>query len=254
MPPEPGPTGIATCRVLGTPLAATDYAGAVAQAKDWAAEGGVRAIAATATHPITAARRDPEFREVLRRQDLVLPDGMPLIWVMNRRLPRRLEDRVYGPTFMLRLLEATQEPKWAHFFLGGTEEMLAGMQRNFRERFPRLRVVGAYSPPFGGWEAAEDARMMRMIRDSGANFVWIGLGSPKQERWVARWKDELPPAVYLCVGAAFAFHAGLLKQAPAWMQKRGLEWLFRLLSEPRRLWKRYVVSNTLFLWYLLWDR
>ena len=93
-----------------------------------------------------------------------------------------------------------------------------------------------------------------MIRDSGANVVWVGLGSPKQERWVARMKSRLTPAVYISVGAAFAFHAGMLKQAPAWMQKRGLEWLFRLVSEPRRLWKRYLVGNTLFLWYLLLDR
>lgn len=240
--------------MLGVPLAATDYAGAVACARAWAAEGGVHAIAATATHPITAARRDPAFRETLASQDLILPDGMPLIWVMNRRLPHRLSDRVYGPTFMLRLLTATQGEPWSHFFLGGTNEMLAGLEKNLRQKFSSLRIAGTYSPPFVGWDAGEDARILEMIRASGANFVWIGLGSPKQERWVARLKAQLPPAVYIAVGAAFAFHAGLLKQAPMWMQRRGLEWLFRLLAEPRRLWKRYLVSNALFLWYLLWDR
>jgi N-acetylglucosaminyldiphosphoundecaprenol N-acetyl-beta-D-mannosaminyltransferase len=243
-----------TCQVLGVPLAATDYEGAVERARQWAKQPAVHAIAATATHPITAARRDPAFRATLAQQDMILPDGMPLVWVMNRRLEKRLSDRVYGPTFMLRLIEATQGEEWAHFFLGGTEGMLAALEKNLRAKFPSVRIAGTYSPPFTGWDAAEDARIVAMIRTSGANFVWVGLGSPKQERWVARLKNELPPAVYISVGAAFAFHAGLLQQAPAWMQKRGLEWLFRLLSEPRRLWKRYLVGNALFLWYLWLDR
>jgi N-acetylglucosaminyldiphosphoundecaprenol N-acetyl-beta-D-mannosaminyltransferase len=249
---EPAP--LPTCAVLGVPLAATDYPGAVAQAKAWAAQGGVHTIAATATHPIAAARRDPDFRKVLASLDLILPDGMPLIWVMNRRLAQPLADRVYGPTFMLRLLEATAGEAWSHFFLGGSEKMLAALDSRLRERFPSLRVAGTYSPPFKAWDEAEDERMLELIRASGANCIWIGLGSPKQERWLARMKPKLPPAVYIAVGAAFAFHAGLLSQAPAWMQKRGLEWLFRLASEPRRLWKRYLVSNSLFLWYLLFDR
>lgn len=245
---------VPTCAVLGVPLAATDYTGAVTQAKAWVAEGGVHTIAATATHPIAAARRDPDFRAVLGSLDLILPDGMPLIWVMNRRLPHPLMDRVYGPTFMLRLLGATVGESWSHYFIGGTEEMLAALSQRLRERFPALRIAGTYSPPFGPWGQAEDEHMLDLIRSSGANIVWIGLGSPKQERWLARLKAKLPPAVYVAVGAAFAFHAGLLSQAPAWMQKRGLEWLYRLLSEPRRLWKRYLVSNSLFLWYLLFDR
>ena len=151
---------ILTCRVLGVPLAATDYAGAVACAKRWAAQGGVHAIAATATHPMTAARRDPAFRDALASQDLILPDGMPLIWVMNRRLAAPLTDRVYGPTFMLRLLAATEGEPWSHFFLGGTEEMLTGLQARLTEKFPGLRIAGVYSPPFTGWDEAEDARMV----------------------------------------------------------------------------------------------
>ena len=142
--------------------------------------------------------------EALLRQDLILPDGMPLVWVMNRRLAQPLGDRVYGPTFMLRLLEATQG-KPSHFFLGGTETMLAALQSRLREKFPHLRIAGVYSPPFTGWDAAEDARMCELIRTSGAAYVWIGLGTPKQERWVAKMKSQLPPAVYLTVGAAFAF-------------------------------------------------
>ena len=138
---------IPTCRVLGVPLAATDYAGAVECARAWARAGGVHAIAATATHPITAARCDPAFRETLAAQDLILPDGMPLIWVMNRRMPRRLHDRVYGPTFMLRLLEATQGEPWPHFFLGGTDEMLAALRsraaRALSDAADRRRVLAA---------------------------------------------------------------------------------------------------------------
>ena len=178
---------------------------------------------------------------------------MPLVWVMNRRLAEPLRDRVYGPTFMLRCLEATQGEPWSHLFIGGTEPMLDALRTRLTARFPALRIAGAYSPPFGEWNAETHERILEIIRASPAQFVWIGLGCPKQELWLARHRDRLPPRVYGAVGAAFAFHAGLVRQAPPWMQRAGLEWLFRLLAEPRRLWQRYLVFNSLFVWYLLRD-
>lgn len=242
-----------TCPVLGSPLAALDYAGAVALTRAWAAERTqARAVAAANTHVVTLARHERGFREVLEKFDVLLPDGMPLIWCMNHRCGAKMRDRVYGPTFMLRCLEATQG-EFSHFLLGGSDALLGLLQKTLREKFPRLEIAGAYSPPFGAWLADEDARIMEKIASSRAAFVWIGLGCPKQEIWIARHKSALPPAVYSGVGAAFAFHAGRVKQAPAWMQNAGLEWLFRLLAEPRRLWKRYVVFNTLFLFYLAKD-
>ena len=240
-----------TCRVLGTPLAVTDYAGAVAQVKEWAAAGDVaRIIAAPNVHNVTLARHDPDYRPVLQSFDLILPDGMPLVWVINRRVSEPMRDRVYGPTFMLRCLEATQGEPWRHVFIGGTPEILASLEKQVTERFPGLSLAPSYSPPFGDWGAEEDERILQHIRDAKAQFVWIGLGCPKQERLLVRLKPKLPPGCYAAVGAAFAFHAGRVSQAPKWMQDRGLEWVYRLVAEPRRLWKRYLVYNTLFLAYL----
>lgn len=242
---------MATQTILGSPLAVTDYVGAVAQAKAWAIEASQpRLIACANTHVVALARHEPTFRQTLERFDLLLPDGMPLVWAMNRHLAQPLSDRVYGPTFMLRCLEATQGEGFSHFLLGGTEELLASLSTKLSSQFPELRIAGTYAPPFGEWSAEEDARMLARIAESKANFVWIGLGCPKQENWLARLRPQLPPAVYGAVGAAFAFHAGRVKQAPAWMQDHGLEWLFRIVTEPRRLWRRYFVFNSLFLYYL----
>lgn len=243
-----------SCSVIGTPLAVTDYAGAIAQAQTWALEKAApRCIAAANTHVVTLARRDPVFREALRKFDLILPDGMPLVWVMNRRLAEPLRDRVYGPTFMLRCLEATEGTPLRHLLVGGTDELLGHLREKLLAQFPKLQLAESYAPPFGKWSEEEDARILEHIRASGADFVWIGLGCPKQELWLARYKRQLPPAVYSAVGAAFAFHAGRVRQAPAWMQDRGLEWLFRLCAEPQRLWRRYFVYNSFFLMYLVAD-
>ncbi|MHA3771392.1 WecB/TagA/CpsF family glycosyltransferase [Verrucomicrobiota bacterium sgz303538] len=243
-----------SCSVIGTPLAVTDYAGAVAQAQAWAKENtAARCIAAANVHLTTLARHDSDFRKALAEFDLILPDGMPLIWVMNRSLPEPLKDRVYGPTFMLRCMEATQGAPWKHLLIGGTDELLGTLREKLVARFPGLQLAESYAPPFGTWSKEQDERIIEHIRVSGAQFTWIGLGCPKQELWLARHKAQLPPAVYSAVGAAFAFHAGRVKQAPAWMQDRGLEWLFRLCTEPRRLWRRYFVYNSLFLTYLMRD-
>jgi N-acetylglucosaminyldiphosphoundecaprenol N-acetyl-beta-D-mannosaminyltransferase len=239
---------IPTVTVLDVPVAATDYGGAVAQVLAWARSGaGPKAVSAANSHGLTLSKHDPAFRQAFANFDLILPDGMPLVWVMNWRLREPLRDRVYGPTFMLRCVEAAHGPEWSHFFLGGSEELLAALRENLLGRFPALRC-SLYSPPFGAWPADEDERIVARIRESGAQFVWIGLGCPKQELWLGRNKHRLPPAVYSAVGAAFAFHAGRLRQAPRWMQSAGLEWFFRVLTEPRRLWRRYLVHISLFIY------
>ncbi len=244
-----------TASVLGTPLAVTDYSGAVAQAVDWARRADQpRAVAAANTHLVTLARSETAFGGAMEKFDLILPDGMPLVWVMNRTLREPLRDRVYGPTFMLRCLEATQGEPWSHLFIGGSEELLAALREKLLARFPDLRIAGTYSPPFGTWPEEENDRIVSHIRESGAQFVWIGLGCPKQEYWLAAQKHRLPPGIYSAVGAAFAFHAGRVRQAPPWMQRMGMEWLFRLLAEPRRLWRRYMVFNSLFIYYLIRDK
>ena len=238
-----------TCPVLGIPLAITDYAGAAALTRSWALNAGkaVFAVAAANTHVVALGRHEAEFRAALARFELIVPDGMPLVWSMNRR-GAALRNRVYGPTLMLHVLE---QPGLRHFLLGGSEELLQKLTGKLTERFAGLDIAGTYSPPFGAWPEGENERIFQRIAESGANCIWVGLGCPKQERWIAEHKAQLPPGVYFAIGAAFAFHAGLVRQAPAWIQRVGMEWLFRLLAEPRRLWKRYVTYNSLFLWYSL---
>lgn len=242
---------VVTCPVLGVPLAVTDYAGAVAVTRSWieADPGTVRAVAAANTHVVALSRSDRQFAQALAGFDLIVPDGMPLVWAMNRR-GAGMTERVYGPTLML---HAMAQPGIRHFLLGGSEELLERLDVRLRERFPGVLLAGQYSPPFGQWPEGENERIFQKIAASGAQYIWVGLGCPKQEQWIARHKAQLPPGIYFGIGAAFAFHAGLVSQAPAWMQKRGLEWLYRFAAEPRRLWKRYVVYNTLFVWYLLID-
>ena len=236
-----------TCPVLGIPLAITTYADAVERTRCWAESGGVWAVGAAATHFVTLSKHHAEFREALRDFDMITPDGMPLVWVMNAK-GAGMSDRVYGPTLML---HALQQPGIPHFLMGGSEAMLEKLQIKLKERFPGIQIVGAHSPPFGNWPADEDDRIIAKIAASGAKYIWVGLGCPKQELWIARNKKKLPPGVYFAIGAAFPFHSGMVKQAPAWMQKRGLEWLFRLVNEPRRLWKRYLVYNSLFIYHVL---
>lgn len=241
--------------VIGLPTAVTTYGKAI----DWikaAALLGDRAYAVEAanTHVAALSRHDRGFGEVMSRFDLICPDGMPLVWSVNRKLDKgqKLTDRVYGPTLMLKTIEATQgKPEFKHFFFGGKPITLDKLQERFATDSPDTEIVGVYSPPFGEWPEDEFQRICHKIRASGANLVWVGLGCPKQEHWIAQHKDRLPPAVYFGIGAAFAFHAGEVRQAPALMQRYGIEWLYRLCREPGRLWKRYLKYNSLFIYYYL---
>ncbi|KAB2638332.1 MAG: WecB/TagA/CpsF family glycosyltransferase [Verrucomicrobia bacterium] len=241
--------------VIGLPIAATDYAGAVGWVLERALAGeGVYAVEAANTHVAALARSNREFGQAMARFDLICPDGMPLVWAVNSRLPRggRLKDRVYGPTLMLETLKASSGVgELRHFLLGGKATTLAKLSDEFMGRFPGAVIAGTYAPPFGEWPADEFPRICDKIRESGSNLIWVGLGCPRQEYWIAAHKDRLPPGVYFGIGAAFAFHAGELRQAPAAIQRLGLEWLYRLCMEPRRLLRRYVVFNSLFLFHIL---
>lgn len=244
-----------TIRVLGFPIAATSYREAYLTFREWA-DAGERPwlVEAANTHVVAMARHRPDFGATMEAFDCCLPDGMPLVWTLNRRLgpSSRLTDRVYGPTLMLKAFEwSGQDGGASHFLLGGSSETLEKLVSRMRGRYPNAKIAGRHSPPFGSWGDDEDARICEMIRDSGADFVWVGLGCPKQEHWLSRMRGALPPAVYFGIGAAFAFHAGDVRQAPRWMQRLGLEWFFRLVCEPRRLFRRYFVYNSLFIFYSL---
>ena len=233
-----------TYELLGTPLLATTYERLIARCHELARSGRTGAVDFTNTHIVTARRADPAFREATSRIDHFIPDGMPLIWCLNRR-GAGLDDRVYGPTFMRRCLEASPEP-WTHYLLGGSPACVAAL----RARFGSRHIVGARD---GYFPAADEPAIIEEINQLSPDFIWIGLGTPKQQEWIHRYKSELHRGVLLAVGFAFDVNAGLKKDAPAGMQRLGLTWLFRLLSEPRRLFARYLRYNSLFLYYLAKD-
>ncbi len=247
-----------TVPVIGLPVAVTTYEKAIQWIKAAAVRGDrAYAVEAANTHVAALARHDKSFEDVMTKFDLITPDGMPLVWSVNRQVDQetRLKDRVYGPTLMLKCIEESQnDSSVKHFFFGGSQSTLEKLAHRFSYEYPDADIVGSYSPPFGDWPADEFDRICGHIRDARANVVWVGLGCPKQEKWIADHKDRLPPAVYLGIGAAFAFHAGEVKQAPDWIQRSGIEWFYRLFREPRRLFRRYLTYNSLFLWYSFWDK
>lgn len=211
-------------------------------------------VAAADVHVVTLGVHDRNYGTVLKQMDIICPDGMPIVWKLNRGIgaSEMLAERVSGPDLMEAMVRAnSQYPGMRHFLLGGNEKTLQALSTALKAKYPDFQLAGMHSPPFREWTEEDLEKMRSAIISSGANVVWVGLGCPKQERWMAEQKELLSPAVYVGVGAAFAFHAGMVKRAPLWMQKHGLEWLYRIYREPCRLFKRYVKHNCLFLWYLL---
>ncbi|MGC8876983.1 WecB/TagA/CpsF family glycosyltransferase [Thermus sp.] len=223
----------------------TSYEKATEKVLAWAAVGESRYVCVANVHMVMEAHDDPNFRALVNAADLVTPDGMPLVWML-RKLGHPYQERVYGPELTLRVCAEAARRGVPVGFYGGHPEALEALVRNLRARFPGLRVVYAYSPPFRPLTPEEDERVTEEINASGARILFVGLGCPKQERWMAEHKGKVR-AVMLGVGAAFDLHAGQVRQAPVWMQKAGLEWLFRLGQEPRRLWRRYLKHNPRFL-------
>lgn len=214
-------------------------------------------VAAADAHVVTLGVHDRDYGAVLKRMDVICPDGMPVVWKLNQGLPsgERAAERVSGPDLMEALVRGNEQyPELRHFLLGGDEGTLEALSAALGAKYPAFQLAGVYAPPFRPWTEEDLENMREAVASSGANVVWVGLGCPKQERWMAEQKELLPPAVYVGVGAAFAFHAGTVKRAPAWMQRNGLEWLYRIYREPGRLLKRYVKHNSLFIWYVLTGR
>jgi N-acetylglucosaminyldiphosphoundecaprenol N-acetyl-beta-D-mannosaminyltransferase len=239
------PVALPTAAVVGTDLAATDYAQVMAWMDDTIARGGRACLTAAAVNLVMSAREDPEVRAAVDRA-LAVPDGQPLVWAL-RALGHAGATRVYGPDLMAKYCERSAATGVRMYLYGGRNEgALVQLTLELRRRYPGLRIVGGYSPPFRPLSAAEERRVVEDINRSGADVVWVGIGQPKQERWMAEMRDRLHAPVLVGVGAAFDFHAGLVRQAPSWLQRLGLEWLFRLSQEPRRLWRRYLRYNPLF--------
>lgn len=227
--------------LLGTPLTLATYESLAAFLEKRSALPGVVAVDFSNTHIVTMRRRDAAFRELTGAMDFFVPDGMPLIWCLNAK-GAGLEDRVYGPTFMRECLKKSPS-HLRHYFLGGNQECLDALLANLKASNPDLTVAGARN---GYFRAVEEPAIAEAIRASHADLIWIGLGTPKQQEWIARWKSSFDQGILLAVGFAFDVNAGTKRDAPLWMQRLGMTWVFRLLSEPGRLWKRYLVRNTQF--------
>jgi N-acetylglucosaminyldiphosphoundecaprenol N-acetyl-beta-D-mannosaminyltransferase len=233
-----------TLDLLGTPLLVTTYDELIAYCHELARRERSYAIDLTNTHIVTLRRQDAHFREITSRFDHFVPDSMPLVWCLNAR-GAGMKDRVYGPTFMRRCLEASPAP-WTHYLLGGSAECIAALRR----RFAHLEIVGARD---GYFSPNDEPAILAEINRLSPDFIWIGLGTPKQQDWIHGEKTAIQRGVLLAVGFAFDVNAGLKKDAPAWMQRAGLTWAFRLFSEPQRLATRYLRYNSLFLYYLAKD-
>lgn len=236
--------------VLGVGVSAITMADALALIDQWIATGAQRYVCVTGVHGVMECQGDPTLRDIHNRAGLVTPDGMPLVWLSWLRGYRHVE-RVYGPDLMLACCHASISKGYRHFLYGGGAGIPERLAARLQERFPGLTIAGTWSPPFRELTVAEEQAVIDRITAANPDIVWVGLSTPRQERWMARYAGRLPAPVLIGVGAAFDFHAGLKKQAPRWMQVSSLEWLFRLATEPRRLWRRYLINNPWFIWCLL---
>jgi N-acetylglucosaminyldiphosphoundecaprenol N-acetyl-beta-D-mannosaminyltransferase len=235
-----------TREVLGVPISMVTYEDTMA-VMDGLVDGGGRGyVCAAPVHALMVAQDDPEMLEALRASTLVVPDGMPIVWASNL-LGEQLADRVYGPELMLRYSDRCAERGHRVWLYGGRDQgTLVELALSMRKRHAGIKIVGGYSPPFRPLTADEEDAIAEQINQARPDVLWVGIGVPKQEKWMARMRERLEVPVMCGVGAAFDFHAGRVSMAPSWMQERGLEWIYRIGQEPRRLLPRYLSTNPRF--------
>lgn len=242
--------------VLGQRLDATDYADATARIVDWANRRESRYVCLSNVHMVMEGWDAPNFRQIINAADLITTDGVPLVWCL-RALGVRSAVRVYGPDLSLHVCAAAAQQQLPIGLYGGTVQSLEEFAAFLQSRFPAIKIACSIAPPFRSLTESEDVSYTKQLAESGARILLVGIGCPKQEVWMSKHRGRLNMPM-LGVGAAFDFHAGRVKQAPAWLQRIGLEWLFRLLMEPRRLWRRYAWHNPRFVLFfigqLLWGR
>lgn len=231
--------------VMGANIDAIGWDDAVRTVVDWAAARASRYICICNVHSVVTTTQDADYKRVVNEADMATPDGAPIAWAL-RRLGHPGQQRINGPDLMWRYLAEAERLGQKVYFYGSTDDTLAKLKAAMLRQYPRLQLAGLYSPPFRALSPAEDEAEVQAINDSGAGVVFVGLGCPKQEKWMAAHRGRVN-AVMIGVGAAFDYHAGTISRAPLWMQQNGLEWLHRLCSEPRRLWRRYLETNSLFI-------
>ena len=230
--------------IVGLRVHATSYVQTTQRVLAWARQGASKYVCVANVHMAMEAHDDPRLQRMLNEADLVTPDGMPLVWAL-KMLGVKHATRVYGPDLTLHLCRAAAEHNIPIGLYGGTPQRLGAFVAFLESQYPGIRIVCRIAPPFRALTPEEDEAYTRQIVASGARILFVGIGCPKQERWMAEHRERIP-AVLLGVGAAFDFHAGSIRQAPGWMQRMGLEWFFRLMMEPKRLWRRYARHNPRF--------
>jgi N-acetylglucosaminyldiphosphoundecaprenol N-acetyl-beta-D-mannosaminyltransferase len=235
-----------TVEVVGVPLSVIDYEHTLRWIDAMVAERQRGYVCVCNVHTVMASREDPELRAALATSSINVPDGQPLVWAMNA-LGQTLRDRVYGPELMARACARAAATGQRFYLYGGRDQVaLVQLELSLHRRFPGINIVGTYAPPFRTLTVPERTAVAEDINASEADVVWVGIGVPRQEKWMAALRPHLEAPVLVGVGAAFDFLAGLVPQAPPWLQKAGLEWSFRLAQEPRRLWRRYLRYNPRF--------
>jgi N-acetylglucosaminyldiphosphoundecaprenol N-acetyl-beta-D-mannosaminyltransferase len=230
--------------VLGTYISHITWDDAIQKIQEWGQRHESRYVCICNVHSVVTAAQNPDFNRVINSADMATPDGAPVAWAL-RHSGFKTQERINGPDLMWRYLKKAEELDQQVFFYGSNEDTLSKLIASISSEFPRLRIAGAYSPPFRSLTQEEDEAEINLIKQSGAHVVFVGLGCPKQERWMAAHCGRIN-AVMIGVGAAFDYHAGTIKRAPLSWQRHGFEWLYRLISEPRRLFMRYLITNTLF--------
>jgi len=236
--------------ILGVRVSAISLADAVETILEWIARGSREYVCLAPVHAVMECYRSVELTRIYNESGLTTPDGMPIVWLLKSKGYTRVS-RVYGPDLMLALMRRSSKAGYRHYFYGGTPEVLDQLVSNLRGQSPEMEVAGCHAPPFRSLEQEEERAIVDAINAAQPDILWVALGSPKQERWMSAHRDRLHAPVMIGVGAAFDFISGAKPQAPSWMQRSGLEWLFRLASEPRRLWRRYLIDNPTFVALML---
>ena len=239
------PISKARANVLGVGVHAIDVSRALEFIENAIAESRKGYVCVTGVHGVMEAQRDSEFRNILNNAMLVTPDGMPTVWVGRLQGHSHMR-RVFGPDLMLEVFKVSAAKGYRHFLYGGAEGVAEQLQSNLTEQFPGVQVVGTYTPPFRPLLWNEQAELEQIVRETSPDIIWVGLSTPKQERFMAQNIDRLSCRLMIGVGAAFDIHTGRVNDAPQWIKQAGLQWLHRLFQEPSRLWKRYLINNSLF--------
>jgi N-acetylglucosaminyldiphosphoundecaprenol N-acetyl-beta-D-mannosaminyltransferase len=242
-----GPTreGNQRLNVLGIGVSTTNLPAALSTLEDWIINGRKTYVCVTGVHGVMEAQKDAKLKEIHNQSGLTVPDGMPLVWA-GKIYGHKNMGRVYGPDFMLEVCKVSVQRQYTHFLYGGKEGVAEKLKENLVKKFPGLSIVGTYTPPFRPLNEQEEEGLIQKVAGCCPDLFWVGLSTPKQERFMYHYLPKLDTGVMIGVGAAFDIHAGLFKDPPEWIKQSGLQWGYRLGQDPRRLWKRYLTNNPVF--------